>query len=206
MKVFIIILLILYGYSLYCQSDDIIPMQIVDGYKTINSIDSIRLTSGTKQYFLTNLKANEKNVIIVAKIPSGTYDITFLSKKYDTVLYKIRTCNAENFKYVFYLNNKNNKIEQIQMYNNPELTNYIFKNLHYPDAAKNNKIEGKVLVSFVITTTGAIDSVEIVRSVNPLLDDEVLRLFKSAPNITPVLKNGIPTNIRGVMPINFKFN
>lgn len=65
------------------------------------------------------------------------------------------------------------------------LLKWIGKHLRYPEAAKKKGIEGRVVVQFLITKDGSIGEAKVVRSKDPDLDKEALRLVKSLPKFTP---------------------
>ena len=58
---------------------------------------------------------------------------------------------------------------------------FIFSNFHYPPSLQENCIQGRVIVKFCINPKGKCDHFSIVRSVDPLIDKEVLRVLKLMP-------------------------
>ena len=84
------------------------------------------------------------------------------------------------------------------------LFSYIAKNTHYPPEAQNNNIQGKVLLRFVITPDGSVDRVEILRSVDPALDSEAIRVVSSLPKFKPGKQNGVPVNVAFSLPVSFR--
>jgi TonB family protein len=80
---------------------------------------------------------------------------------------------------------------------------FIQKNLVYPDSAKNNNIEGVVYVKFIIDTLGKVNQPIIMRSANPLLDNEALRVVAMFPNFNPATKDSKKVNTELVLPFNF---
>jgi len=84
-----------------------------------------------------------------------------------------------------------------------ELKNFIATNLIYPELAKENDIQGTVYIRFQITRTGEIGEVLVLRSVDPLLDAEAIRLVKSLPKWAPGHQNGNAVNVWFVIPIKF---
>ena len=85
-----------------------------------------------------------------------------------------------------------------------KFSNWVQQHVRYPDIALQNGISGTVHVQFVVDKTGNIASVKIIRSVDPSLDDEVLRVLKSAPNWTPGMQRGKKVNVRMNIPVKFK--
>jgi len=70
------------------------------------------------------------------------------------------------------------------------LNRFLSKNIVYPRKAERMGIEGRVIIAFVVEKDGAITHVEIVNSVDSLLDDEALRVIKLMPNWKPGISKG----------------
>ena len=85
-----------------------------------------------------------------------------------------------------------------------ELMKYISNNIKYPTMAMENNIQGRVVVQFVVTKTGKIGEVKVVRSKDPDLDKEAVRVVKSLPNFIPGKMNGQAMNVWYTLPITFK--
>jgi TonB family protein len=81
---------------------------------------------------------------------------------------------------------------------------YVQKNIKYPAKAKDSVIEGEVLVSFVIDSTGKVTDPEIISGIDSLLNSEALRVVTSSPMWVPGIKNGQPVNISYTIPVKFK--
>ncbi len=64
------------------------------------------------------------------------------------------------------------------------LHRYIADNLKYPEEAKSKGLKGKVFVSFVVSETGDIENVKVSRGLDPLLDNEAIRVVQSIPKET----------------------
>jgi len=84
-----------------------------------------------------------------------------------------------------------------------ELINFMVKSISYPAEAKKKGTQGKVLVNFVVGKDGAISSAEILRTVDPLLDAEALRVVNSRPKWIPGKEKGKDVAVQYVLPINF---
>ena len=85
-----------------------------------------------------------------------------------------------------------------------ELMKFLSKNIKYPTMAMENNIQGRVFVQFVVTKTGAIGEVKVIRSVDRDLDREAIRVCKSLPNFIPGKMNGQAVNVWYTLPVNFK--
>ncbi|GAB4032425.1 hypothetical protein GCM10028774_12920 [Spirosoma jeollabukense] len=83
------------------------------------------------------------------------------------------------------------------------LGQYLMKNLRYPAEAQRAKIEGTVIVSFVVTSDGRIADVQVKQSVGGGCDEEALRVIKAMPAWSPGQLNGKPVNVRTSLPVSF---
>lgn len=86
---------------------------------------------------------------------------------------------------------------------NGELFEYLAKNIKYPTEAKENKIEGKVLVEFIVEKDGSISNTKIVKKAGYGFDEETLRVIKAMPNWKPGKQNGKPVRVSYTLPIRF---
>ncbi|MFD2934718.1 energy transducer TonB [Spirosoma flavum] len=84
-----------------------------------------------------------------------------------------------------------------------ELNNYLMKNLRYPAEAQRAKIQGKVIVGFVVTDIGRIANIEIKQSVGGGCDEEATRVVKAMPNWIPGQLKGKPVNVQTSLPFSF---
>lgn len=75
--------------------------------------------------------------------------------------------------------------------------------LVYPQQALDEGLQGRVTVSFVITTKGKVEDVKVARSAGKILDDEAVRIIKSSPKWTPAQNNGHPIAFIYNMPLDF---
>ncbi len=84
------------------------------------------------------------------------------------------------------------------------LRKYIATHVKYPNVARESGIEGKVYLRFCVTSTGAVSKVSVLRSVDPLLDKEAVRVIKSLPKWTPGEQRGRKVSVWYTVPINFQ--
>jgi protein TonB len=83
------------------------------------------------------------------------------------------------------------------------LFEYLGQNLKYPEDAKEQKIEGRVIAIFVVETDGSISNVEVVRPVFPSLDAEAVRVLSGMPKWKPGMQSGKVVRVKYTVPINF---
>ncbi|MDE5573697.1 MAG: energy transducer TonB [Muribaculaceae bacterium] len=97
-------------------------------------------------------------------------------------------------------------VEQMPQFPGGEgaLLKWISDHLRYPTMAAENNIQGRVVVSFVVTKTGKIGEVKILRARDPDLDKEAIRVVKSLPDFIPGKMNGQAVNVWYNLPVNFK--
>jgi len=85
-----------------------------------------------------------------------------------------------------------------------ELMKYIASHVEYPTLARENDIQGKVFIRFCVNYKGMVEQVSVIRSVDPLLDAEAVRVVKTLPAFKPGKQGGKPVNVWYSVPINFK--
>ena len=83
------------------------------------------------------------------------------------------------------------------------MSQFITDHLQYPESAKKDSIQGNVYVSFNVEREGTLTDLKVVRSISTELDYEACRIVKSMPKWIPVMKDGIPTTARYILPVKF---
>ncbi len=86
------------------------------------------------------------------------------------------------------------------------LHRWMHKELRYPITAQENGIEGRVYIQFVVGKDGAIRDVVVVRSVDPALDKEAVRMVEKMPRWIPGKQRGVPVSASFTLPVTFKLN
>lgn len=84
------------------------------------------------------------------------------------------------------------------------LSHFISSNLQYPAIAEENYVSGLVVVSFVIERDGSISEVKVIKSADPSLDEEAVRLVKIMPLWNPAMDKGKAVRSRRSVPFNFR--
>ena len=87
-----------------------------------------------------------------------------------------------------------------------EMMRYIQENIKYPQSAKDNKIEGRVYVSFVVEKDGSITNAAVMRGIDKECDAEALRVVASMPKWTPGQHKGEVVRTQFTIPVYYKFN
>lgn len=84
------------------------------------------------------------------------------------------------------------------------LMKYLSSHIQYPTMAQENNVQGKVVVQFVVTKTGEVGEVKVVRSVDKDLDREAVRVCKTLPKFVPGRQNGQAVAVWYTLPVQFK--
>lgn len=86
------------------------------------------------------------------------------------------------------------------------LFKFISENLEYPQHAIDGQIEGRVVVQFVVDKTGKVGNIQVVRSIDKLLDQAAIDVVHALPAWKPGMQNGQPVNVRYTLPVSFKLS
>jgi len=96
-------------------------------------------------------------------------------------------------------------VEEMPMYpgGEGELLRFIAENTKYPEAAKAEKIQGKVIIRFVVNTAGDTEGISVLKGVHPLLDAEAVRVVSLLSGFKPGKQGGVAVPVWYMVPINF---
>ena len=83
------------------------------------------------------------------------------------------------------------------------LERWVYQYLKYPQKAVEEGIQGRVMVDFIIDKEGNVTDVKVVRSVDPLLDDEAVRVVSASPKWRPGRVNGAKVRTSMTIPVEF---
>ena len=84
------------------------------------------------------------------------------------------------------------------------LFEWLSKNIKYPVVAEENGVQGRVIVTFVVERNGSITDVQVVKSVDPSLDKEAVRVVKAMPHWIPGKQNGSAVRVKFTVPVTFR--
>lgn len=80
---------------------------------------------------------------------------------------------------------------------------YLGKKIQYPNLARENNVQGRVTLQFVVEKDGSFTDIKILRDPGSGLGDEAVRVLKSAPRWSPGIQNGKPVRVQFTIPVNF---
>ena len=87
---------------------------------------------------------------------------------------------------------------------NGAVAEYVRENMKYPAIAKEKGTQGRVIVQFVVNKDGSIVDAKVVRSVDPYLDKEALRVINTMPKWKPGMQRGKPVRVKFTVPVMFR--
>jgi periplasmic protein TonB len=82
---------------------------------------------------------------------------------------------------------------------------WVLKRTNYPQIAVEKKIQGRVFLTFIVETDGAVSNVTIVKGVDPIIDDEAVKTIQASPKWSPGLQRGQPVRVRYSMSLHFAY-
>lgn len=84
------------------------------------------------------------------------------------------------------------------------LMQFLSKNIKYPPIAQENGTQGRVTIQFVVNKDGSIVDAKVIRSVDPYLDKEALRVINAMPKWNPGEQRGKPVRVKYTVPVTFR--
>ena len=85
-----------------------------------------------------------------------------------------------------------------------EFTKWVFKNVVYPEIAKENGVQGRVMLTFIVDTDGKVKDVRVLRGVDSSLDKEAVRVVSKSPKWEPGRQRDKPVKVRYTFPVIFR--
>ena len=83
------------------------------------------------------------------------------------------------------------------------LFDYLASSIKYPVVAEENGVQGRVVCTFIVELDGSITDVKVVKSVDPSLDKEAIRVLRYMPRWVPGKQNGSPVRVKYTVPVTF---
>lgn len=180
------------------QKPEVLPEEVLNTMKATEL--KITADAEVKEEIKSQDEMKETTTAVGASdFDKGTDDLNVVLEHKDEVVVEEKKAPVDDNK-VF------DVVEQNPVFPGGEaaLLKYVAEHIRYPAMAQENNIQGRVVVQFVVTKTGSIGQVKVVRSKDPDLDREAVRVVKSLPKFTPGKMNGHAVNVWYTLPINFK--
>ncbi len=83
-------------------------------------------------------------------------------------------------------------------------TKWVSSKVEYPEIARENGVQGRVILQFIVGTDGSVSDVKVIREVNELLDKEAMRVIASSPRWKPGRQKHKPVKVRYTFPVIFQ--
>jgi len=84
-----------------------------------------------------------------------------------------------------------------------EMFKFLAQNVKYPVEAQQKNVSGLVIVQFIVSKTGVINNIKVLRGIDPSCDNEAIRVVKAMPEWIPGKQKGINVNVKYTLPIRF---
>ncbi len=81
---------------------------------------------------------------------------------------------------------------------------YVYGRLRYPEDAVKKKIEGRVVLQFIIDTDGSIQDIQVASATHPSLNKEAVRVVSTSPKWNPGKVGDKPVKVRYTLPVSFR--
>ena len=83
-------------------------------------------------------------------------------------------------------------------------TVWVHKNVTYPSIARDNGVQGRIIIQFTVGPDGVVRDIKAIRSVDVTLEKEAIRVVKSSPKWEPGMKDGAAVATRMNIPVIFR--
>ena len=97
-------------------------------------------------------------------------------------------------------------VEEIPLFpgGDAAMMKFFSNNIKYPIEAQEKNIQGRVICNFIVEKDGSLSNIKVVRGVDPLLDNEAIRVLQTMPNWTPGKQNGEEVRVQFTLPVVFR--
>lgn len=169
-----------------------------DTYKCTIPADKKNGSFGTPKNDKRVLLVNEKVVDEVPPVVNEVkvFDVVEQMPKFGTYTYNVFIPNPQDPQKGTYVTKTASGDEGLMAYLNT--------NIKYPLIAEENGIQGRVVTTFIIERDGSITDVNVIRSVDPSLDKEAVRVVRSMPKWNPGMMKGEPVRVKFTLPVTFR--
>ncbi len=181
------------------NADELIVTHMENKLKITGNADDIKrikeMMAGSREFSVDTDGAGNLFLVRKAGSISKLFEVTGSTMRVGDVIPRVLDSEEQ----VFFI------VEKMPQFPGGEdaLRMYITRSVDYPEFARENGIEGRVYVTFVVDKNGQVANARIARGVDPSLDQEALRVVNNLPNWKPGVQRGEPVNVSFTVPINF---
>lgn len=181
------------------QQPEALPEEILNTVKA-TELAIVRDEEATEEIKSQEDLLNTETAVGTTDFDKGTDDLNVVREHKEEIIVEEKKPEPVDDNKVF------DVVEQKPQFPGGEaaLLKWVSEHIRYPAMAQENNIQGRVVVQFVVTKTGAVGEVKVVRGKDPDLDKEAVRVVKSLPKFVPGKMNGHAVNVWYTLPIQFK--
>ncbi len=168
---------------------------------------SYNITANGSIYIkIDNVKMKEEKITWQTNPDGVILEDLFFQLQSDSLKYDELVNWNPNEESVYNEVNEIDKVDEKPSFSGGEsaMKSYLNSNVKYPDVAQENGVQGRVIVESIIEKDGSMSDVKVIRSVDPSLDREALRVVKAMPKWTPAKLKGIPVRTKCTTPVVFR--
>ena len=158
----------------------------------------------------------------------GEYDVTIMADGYKSQTKRANIIEGDEVSLQFTLEEQTEEIEQFSDFDTEEdeaipfqivdekpsfqggdanhFSRWVNSNLNYPEIARENNVMGRVTLQFTVEKDGSVTNVKVLRSVDPALDKEAVRVVSMSPKWSPGKHEGRPVSVTYTFPVIFLLN
>jgi len=217
-------ILFLISITFSCAQDKIDPALVLDevfvpeGYHQIDNpstdaltrLEELKLENPDDHFYYLEREIKEVGKNRIWVFPQKELKIEYTDFEETKVATQLRKLNGIIVKKI----KGNWQDEEFKVFDNQpmpkngmkELYSYIGKTLKYPEKAKNEGIEGKVFVEFIVDTEGKLTEVKAIKGIGAGCDEEAVRVLQEAPKWNPASVMDMPVKVRMIIPISYKLS
>jgi TonB family protein len=201
-----------YSLASVTNANNLVPAWLIKSGAEKEIFPSLKLMTTDKYSMTAVYQIAETSVyeIVVKNTTSGTIDMVvslFFTGQFDVDEIKaskkdsVRELDKEEMQETFFI------VENMPEFEGQGIEHareYLQKQIKFPETAKAKGITGRVYVSFVVTREGKVESVKVIRNLEPSLDKEAVRVVSEMPQWTPGKQRGHAVNVSFTIPIKFE--
>ena len=187
----------------YFLSAPLFILMLILSSATVNNSKTIRLINKKVQWIFLKPADGTNN----AKVITQFKNITLPPESKITLIEKQKTFQASAAADTTYKKDGPvfTAVEQVPEFPGglSAFSAFLAKNIRYPADARDNNVQGRVVIRFIVETDGALSNFEVVRGIGHGADEEAIRVLALSPNWKPGIQNGRAVRVSYSVPISF---
>jgi len=178
------------------------PPKFIDMTKFVppTIVDDSKVKDDQEEMITMDEVAKGTKAVGAFNVDNGSKDADAIRKEIEQIMEPVDKGGTESKPVIFSV------AEQMPQFpgGQEEMYKFISNNLKYPVVDQEMGTQGRVTVRFVVSKTGEITNLELLKGISPTCDKEAMRVIKSMPKWIPGKQSGNPVQVYFTMPIVFK--